>query len=226
MSVLLALLGPTLFVFWLRFHYHEFHTAWKSIDPAVAAICIFSLIVVPGVWKVRAWGYFAYLLLASVSLTYLLYDYVTSANLENYTPLLVATLFAIGTGAILQKHVTAPYFNPRLRWWERDPRHRIHLGVKFFVDRQTRAGHLLDISPGGCFTDLEAELRVGEEIEIRMQMIQFDFTMRAKVIWNSSNPKGYGLMFMGMTRRHRKEIDRIIAYLIETQNTRRQGIAA
>lgn len=220
MSVLLGITGPLTLLLWFLNHSSDYLTAWRQIDPFITALSVMSTIVAFGVWKVRPWGYYSYLVTACCSLLYLLYEYVMAANLENYLPLIFATSFAIGTCLFLQRHVTAPYFNPRLRWWERDPRYRVHLGVKFQIDRQTRSGGLLDISRGGCFAELDAKLIVGEEIEMRMQMIKFDFTTRAKVIWCSTDPKGYGLMFMGITKRHRREIDGIIAYLIEAHGKR------
>ncbi len=220
MATLLGLFAPTLLGLWIHNHLYDFNTAWKDIDPWVLGIALLSIAVSIGIWKVQPWGYFSYLVLSCIALGYLFYQYLAASDLDNYWPLTLATAFALGTCIILQRHVTAPYFNPRLRWWERDPRYRVHLGVKYQIDRQTRTGNLLDISRGGCFTELDAKLIVGEEIEMRVQLLKFDFTTRAKVIWHSADPKGYGLMFIGMTRRHQREIDRIIAYLIEAQGER------
>lgn len=220
MSTLLGLSGPLALAYWFSMHSEDFKTAWRQIDPIIVGLFALSTFVSYGVWKVRSWGYYTYLSTACLSLIYLLYDFAMAGNLDNYMPLALSTSFAIGTCILLQKHVSAPYFNPRLRWWERDPRYRVHLGVKFQIDRQTRGGSLLDISKSGCFAELDAKLIVGEEIEMRMQMIKFDFTTRAKVIWCSSDPKGYGLMFIGITQRHRREIDGIIAYLIEAHGKR------
>lgn len=220
LSIFLGLLGPLWAVYWTYQNFSEISTAWKNINPFIVSICILSFVVAHGIWKVRTWGYFSYLFLACLSLSYLMYEYMVNTDPENYLFLLCAAAFATGTCILLQRHVSAPYFNPRLRWWERDPRYRVQVSAKFHIDRQTRQGNLLDISRGGCFAELEAKLIVGEEIEMRMQMLKFDFTTRAKVIWNSHDPKGYGLMFIGMTRRHRKEIDRILAYLVDSQGER------
>ncbi len=227
MSILLGLAGPSMAAFWLSQNLSQITTAWKSINPFFVGFGLCALVAAYGIWKVRPWGYFTYLFLSCASLAYLLFQYVMAADLENYNPLLSASLLALGTCILLQKHISAPYFNPNLRWWERDPRYRVQLGAKFQIDRQTRKGNMLDISRNGCFTELDTKLIVGEEIELRIQLLKFDFTTRAEVIWHSDDPKGYGLRFLGMTRRHRLEIDKIIAYLVECHGERplvNQGI--
>ncbi|MGE3973839.1 MAG: PilZ domain-containing protein [Bdellovibrionales bacterium] len=201
---------------WLFQHDGNYFLAAKEANPILVGFCVASCLVSLGIWRVKSWGYFSFLALAVSTLCYLTYQYVMNMDAYFHINIMVCALFSTAAAFFLQKHVSAPYFNPKLRWWDRNPRYRIQIAAKFQIDRQTRKGNLLDISKGGCFTELDTKLIVGEEIEIRIMLLKFDFTTKAKVIWSCEDPKGYGLLFQGMTSRHRKELNQIIQYLVDS----------
>jgi hypothetical protein len=216
LAILFLAVTPVSLILWLYKYSGNSQLAMQHADPIIVGFCAASSIVAIGIWRVRVWGYFSFLALSFLTLSYLMFQFVSNMESNLYINMLVCALFSAGAAFFLQKHVSAPYFNPKLRWWDRDPRFRVHVGAKFQIDRQTRKGSLLDISKGGCFAELDTKLIVGEEIEIRITLMKFDFTTKAKVSWACENPKGYGLLFLGLTRRHRKELDQIIQYLIDS----------
>jgi len=230
LALFFLLVTPVTAVLWLIKHDGNYFLAMKHLDPVMGVFCIASLIVSIGVWRVRLWGYFAFLAMSVATLCYMMFQYVSNMEIDLSVNMLICSLFSAGAGFFLQKHVSAPYFNPKLRWWDRNPRYRVQVGAKFQIDRLSRKGTLLDISKSGCFAELDTKLIVGEEIEIRITLLTYDFITKAQVIWSCKDPKGYGLLFMGMTRRHRNELNNIINYLIESAGEQgplvNQGIKA
>jgi len=218
LAFLLTLAGPVIGAYWLSEHWIGPWETWANLNPIVSGLCIFCMCIGYGIWKVRMWAYYGFLLLSAGVLSYLVWDFVHTTNESYYINLMVCATFAISCALFLNHHISAPYFNPRLRWWERDLRYRVNLGVKFQIDRQTRKGQLLDISRSGCFAEIESPLIVGEEVEMKLSLQKFEFTTKAMVIWSCDDPKGYGLMFIGMTRRQKKEVDAILEYLISSSD--------
>src|SRR5258708_3940037 len=82
--------------------------------------CILAMfpIVAVGIWRVSKWGYFTFL---SFAVFLILHNtYMLISNNANYSPIVVLLfqlfIFAM-VGFFVQKHIVAPYFNPKVRWW-------------------------------------------------------------------------------------------------------------
>jgi hypothetical protein len=82
----------------------------------------------------------------------------------------------------MQKHVMAPYFNPELRWWDRDDRLAVNLGVQIRLKYSTLQCSILDISAGGCFVETNEEVVPGVS-RMRIRLSDLDLTALGKVVW-------------------------------------------
>lgn len=201
--------------------YLGYHLWFQSLDPlstinALNPVHLFiSIMAVPvgfGVYFVRRWGYFSYLVFASGLVSYFLYEYFNSPVLHNYL-LLLTTIALVGSvSLILQKHITAPYFNPRLKWWEHPPRYRVNLKSDFQIDGDTRGGSLLDLSLSGCYANIDTKLSAGDTIYVNLALLDFKVKTMAKVIWVNRDG-GYGLMFVDLDRNDKKQLKSVINYL-------------
>ncbi len=186
-----------------------------SLNPAHALITLLALPVGFGVFRVKRWGYFSFIVFATGLVTYFLYEYFNAPVLHNYLLLLATVLLAGSVSLILQKHISAPYFNPQLKWWEHDPRYRVNLQAEFLIDGDVRKGSLLDLSLSGCYTSIETRLSAGDTIYVHLSLLDFRIKTMAKVIW-ANEDGGYGLMFVDLDREDKKQLRSVLNYLTLT----------
>ncbi|MCM2323785.1 MAG: PilZ domain-containing protein [Oligoflexia bacterium] len=92
--------------------------------------------------------------------------------------------------------VRAVFLNPRLRWWESQPR--------FAVRLRARAGHprgdshcvIQDLSEGGAFVKATADWATGETIELTFSFFELSYRVTCRVAYRrNGKTRGYGLQF-------------------------------
>ncbi len=218
-ALVLFLLGPVYLAYWAVQSGGDLAAFLGTANPVWAALLATGVIVALGVWTVRPWGYYSFLTFSGAVLLYQAWQYVQNPETPFYIALAITLPSAAAAASFLREHVQAPYFNPKMRWWERDPRFRVNMSARFHVNAQRQKGSLLDLSRGGCFAELETILFPGDVIELRVTVDEVDFLTRAKVIWRCSRPRGYGLMFYSMNTRQRREIDLLLDYVTRRVNT-------
>lgn len=167
-----------------------------------------------GLWRVRPWGYFFFFGFSSSVIGYSIYLLVFDHSELSVFHIATVVLLCLTAGFLVQNSVAAPYFNPRLRWWERDERHKVDVLAEFKIDGKLIKAPILDISESGVFAGLLMELAVGDTLSMRLRLLDFDFTSDLKVIRKSANQvPGYGLSFVDLARSQNKELRRILLYL-------------
>jgi len=122
----------------------------------------------------------------------------------------------------LRKEFYAPYFNPRLRWWEQAHRYATDKIRLLVEESETRSplfeASSFDVSDSGVYVVSENEVKIGDvfALEIMLPGDKSD-TVSAEVVWihggNDSNPKGFGCRFLDMDRYFKKEIRSAVAVL-------------
>lgn len=159
---------------------------------------ILSLYPLAGIsiFLVRKWGWWT---LISCALIMILYNLATLL----YNPFASVAVVLLMNGALFavallffRKHLIAPYFNPRLRWWEQDQRYEIDIYLKFLgTDRNVI---ISDISAGGCYIFVDYLIETGAELPVMIVCGAFHITLHAKVMRiarESERYYGLGLMF-------------------------------
>jgi Tfp pilus assembly protein PilZ len=96
---------------------------------------------------------------------------------------------------LLMREVRAPFFNPRIRWWEQDPRYPINVPLE-------GGGRVLDISRTGVFAELAPLPDQGARARYAFTLEGARLEAEAEVIWvstgDSTHPGGVGLRFVGL----------------------------
>jgi hypothetical protein len=216
MTIFLGIMFPVLAIIWIVFHETPY---WENLDPFAMVMGLLSTIIGYGIWKVRPWASYSYIAISVFILGALLFQFQIAPNLEDGLVLFGVSTFVIGSCVAVQRHIRAPYFNPNFQWGRRDARHRVNLDVTFEVDKKACRGGLIDISRNGCFVDLETPLEVGQKIELVIHVFDLHLNMMAQIVRAGQNPKGYGLMFFGVTPEARKNIDSLIAKIQHSGST-------
>jgi Tfp pilus assembly protein PilZ len=176
-------------------------------------LCVFPLVAL-GIYRVAKWGYMLFLGLSAFLLVNNTFMYFKNPAYSLYIVMLFH-LVTIGlVGFFLQKHIISPYFNPNLKWWERDHRYTVNLGAQVRIRQILVECNVLDISKKGCFVDMQNPLDMGDMVWINLTLGTFQFSVLCKVMWHRPiEPTGYGLRFMGMEKEDVKNIKKMIDYL-------------
>jgi len=107
--------------------------------------------------------------------------------------LLVALMFRLG------KEIRVPYFLPRIRWWEMNPRYKLVVPVKVERTGSGLDAEILDISLGGCFIKTRLDMNQNERILARFSLFGEELQIGGTVVWRSqssvTHPKGVGVKF-------------------------------
>ena len=123
------------------------------------------------------------------------------------TSAIITALPALAAGILLQREVRTPYFNPRIRWWEAEPRYPF--------DAQVRGGgRALDISQKGMFVQHEDPPKMGTRDTFMFAFDGGEVSVPGEVSWvsegDAAHPSGFGLEFGELDEATRKVIDEIV----------------
>jgi Tfp pilus assembly protein PilZ len=115
----------------------------------------------------------------------------------------------------VSREIRVPYFFPRIRWWESDPRYRLSVPVSLKrAERAEPAGaDIMDLSVGGCFIKLRSELSQDEKVMLDFTVFQIPLSCEGTVVWRTqstvTHPKGVGVKFLPMDKNQRRALKMI-----------------
>jgi c-di-GMP-binding flagellar brake protein YcgR len=170
------------------------------------------------VFSVKRWGWYLFLGASAVLIGYNVFVYTLSPRYNLPLLILYNLALAVVSGIFFRKHVIAPYFNPRLRWWETEPRYGIDIAVDILRNAGALSAQLLDISESGCFLTTDHKLRVGRTYSLHIRCMQLKAAVSGKVMrtaaaYGAGTTTGYGMMFVGMNEEHKRQLYALVATL-------------
>ena len=176
-----------------------------------------------GLFKVRLWAWY-YFLIHSVSMVVLsLFKFDGTFGFTIASA--INLLFLIPIGYFISKEVRAPYFNPRLRWWEQSK--RFVNEVKVIIDTETYK--TFDLSTTGAFIvqegnqkGLSAEKFIPAEIDFGAEKIFCPISVRWATSEETTHPAGWGVKFEQIGGKERAMIKKYINELIQSGKTERR----
>jgi hypothetical protein len=218
-SALYALSGLIVLGLTLLWAEWDLHTWSRSIGFSKLALILGTWTVAAGIWRVRPWGYFLFLTFSSLLVGIFLHKYATEPIATHYYGL-VALILVIGSTAVLVKrHVMAPYFNPKIRWWETSERVRGSLHTEVASSIGTFSAEVLDLSVTGCFVMTSASLKSGDILFVKFDQFGIRIFVMTKVVRQvDDRHKGYGLMFLDLSREERRLIERMMSFMVENRS--------
>lgn len=177
-----------------------------ALSPAFWFISLVSIAAGMGILTVRWYGWYLFLF------SNFLASYETAVVLANYSRsqyrffLFAATaLVQLALIFIVGREVRVPYYFPRIRWWETDPRYKLSLQTKLTRnDNSEVEGLIMDISFGGCFIKTHATFPNEEPVRLNFVLFDQPVECRGKVVWASestvTHPRGIGIKFTALSR--------------------------
>ncbi len=163
-------------------------------------------------WEMKRWAWYLFVIVN------VLIVYENSLMAFHYGESLhpvLAFLFSVLTVLLLTyqvgREIRVPYFFPKIRWWETDPRYR--LSVPVTVTRSTGAllsADIMDLSRGGCFIKLRNELGQDEEVALSFTVFNIPLKCEGVIVWRTrstvTTPKGVGIKFTDLGRAEKRSL--------------------
>lgn len=185
-------------------------------------------VVAVGIYKVRRWGWYLFICFSVLLISYNLIVYYFLNPHYSLETILFFILIITGMSAFfLRKHVYAPYFNPRLRWWETAARYRVTLNTTILTSDGAKECNTLDISETGCFVNDKAELTEGSHVWLKINCKETEIRCFGKVV-RKTGPKekcaGYGIMFQDISKETKEKVRHLIWSLERLEYEDRQDV--
>jgi hypothetical protein len=182
-----------------------------------ALIMALSLAVAVGVYRVRPWGFYLFVghaLFVSVN------NVIIFSRSSHYPLWLVAvsdvSLFGV-LGYFIFSNIRQPFFNPRARWWEQQPRALARLDAVLRVGAAEIRGETLDFSEGGCFVACDPDkLPPPGDGTIEVTFPTRSITSKVQVVWtrqgnyDDKGPFGVGVKFVDLASEDRAFLRRLV----------------
>lgn len=166
----------------------------RSFD--IVILCLY-LITGVSIFFVKKWGWWVIVISALIMILYNLITLFLNPFASLFVILLMNLVIFSVTLFFFRKHMIAPYFNRKLRWWEQDQRYKIDIYLKFLgIDKNVI---ISDISEGGCYIFVDFLIEKGSRLPLLIVCGSFCITINAKVMRiarESERYYGYGLMFL------------------------------
>lgn len=120
----------------------------------------------------------------------------------------------------ISREVRVPYFFPKIRWWESNPRYKLSVPVKVKSASGKLGeanvlieGEILDLSLGGCFIKVRSELKQDESVTLSFKVFGLLVECRGAVVWRTqstvTHPKGVGIKFALDSRMQKRVLRQI-----------------
>jgi hypothetical protein len=92
-----------------------------------------------------------------------------------------------------------PYFSPRIRWWESDPRFLFSVKSQLLYNDSEIKGNILDINSRGCFVKMFERIPLNEPISLEFSLFDEPYKLKGKIVNHGelsvTHPRGLGILF-------------------------------
>ena len=194
------------------------HCVSLLLSPSYYLLCFWAVLTGYSLWEMKRWSWYVFLL------TNVLIGYSNAILVNQYGEthhkllafifsilLLLLLLFRVG------REVRVPYFLPRIRWWESNPRYRLIVPVSLGRDTSIVDGEILDLSLSGCFVKLRNELKKDESLTMKFVVFGLFLECSGTVVWRTqstvTHPQGVGIKFSPLLKPQRKKLKSISHHL-------------
>jgi hypothetical protein len=189
------------------------------LSPSYYVISALAALAGYGLWEMKRWSWHLFLLVN------LLVTYNNAVLVSDHGETHHKLMAFLASAAILvflvlrvSREVRVPYFLPRIRWWESNPRYKLSVPVQMVrIDGSRLPGDIMDLSLGGCFIKLRNELAQDEPLALEFTVFALPITARGTVVWRTTStvthPKGVGVKFGQVTRQQRRELRAVVQRL-------------
>lgn len=183
------------------------------LSPTFYLLSAISVLAGYGFWEMRRWAW--YVFLVSIALTLYANAILASDYGESHHK---GVAFFVGFVALaglvfrVGREVRVPYFMPKIRWWESDPRYKLSAPARLVRAREAESleCEILDLSGGGCFLKLRVDFSQDEDVTVELTMFGHTLSCAGVVVWRTqsavTHPKGVGVKFVGLSKAQKRTL--------------------
>jgi hypothetical protein len=183
------------------------------LSPLYYFISLVAVISGWGLWEMSRWAWYVFgfsnfLIVYENALV--MKDY--SESHHKFAGFVVSLLMTVFVFLRVSREVRVPYFFPKIRWWESDPRYRLAVvtGLIRKVSEDLVTGEILDLSGSGCFVKTRIDLKTDEPIALKFEAFKLPIQCEGIVVWKSestvTHPKGVGIKFTTVDRASKRNL--------------------
>ena len=194
----------------------------------MTALWVLFLVVGWGIFRVVRWGFVLCIVSAVANSLFSMVMYSVStgdAGIQeslSFNPfglgVLLNLIFFVPVLIVLRQKIMAPFFNPRMKWWEQHPRVKALLRIEATIGGETKTYQSFDISASGMFLDTGElpPLVLGETFPASIHLEEMGTVVEVdcKVVWISDgqgrSPVGCGVTFEYQKKSQQKALPRYI----------------
>lgn len=161
-------------------------------------------------WEGKRWA-FSLLIPSNLLLLYFHAVITTEYSASNHKVFgfLIVLLFQGISIVRVYRELQVPYYAPKIRWWESNPRYRLNVPVKILaLDNANFSGDILDLSLGGCFVKLRGDLELESAIVLEFEVFGHSLRCDGVVVWRTqstvTHPRGVGIKFSLLNRQQKR----------------------
>jgi hypothetical protein len=168
-----------------------------------------------GLREMRRWAWYL-LIVSAVLIGYQnaqIAQHLSEAH--HKVPAYIASLLILaGVLHRISREVRVPYFFPKIRWWESNPRYKLSVPAKVQGAGPVAVdGEILDLSLGGCFIKVRSELAQDEKVNLTFKVFGLPVACQGTVVWRThstvTHPRGVGIKFALETRVQKRVLRQI-----------------
>ena len=180
--------------------------------PSYYLLSLLGMISGFGLWEMRRWAWYLFII------TNVLAAYANAVLVSNYgeshnrgLAFLFSLFMVIGLIYRVGREIRVPYFFPKIRWWESNPRYRLVVPTQIKRESgEAIEAEILDLSIGGCFIKLRHDLIQDEALSLDFSIFGQPINALGTVVWRThstvTHPKGVGVKFGPLPRIQRRTL--------------------
>lgn len=182
------------------------------LSPGYYLVTGLSVIAGFGLSEMRRWSWYVFLL----SQVLVIYEdaWVASEYAESHHKVFIFFASLLFQGIIIYRvarEIRVPYFFPKIRWWESNPRYKLSIPVSIARSNgEAIRGEILDLAGSGCFVKLRDSFPIGERVDLSFSVFDLSFKIEGTVVWEAmstvTHPKGLGVIFDDLSRDQKRSL--------------------
>lgn len=166
------------------------------LTPGDISILITYYLISLSIFSVRKWGWWCFIILSLYLIGYNVVGYVMNPFYNPLSLVLYSLALTLAAALFFRKEYIAPYFNPKLRWWEAEKRYTMKFECKLSVDGEESYVPVVDISRGGCFIATKNSLDMNQKIPMEISFNGLYLSIKGKPVRQANQPvEGWGILF-------------------------------
>jgi hypothetical protein len=182
------------------------------LSPWYYVLSALAISVGYGFWEMRRWAWYLFVT-TNILICYQNAVMVNDHGETHHKALSFAfSLLLLGLVTYrVAREIRVPYFFPKIRWWESDPRYRLSVPAR--LERTELSGltcDILDLSMGGCFIKLRSDVPQDETVTLTFTIFHVPVRCTGTVVWRTqstvTHPKGVGIKFGELDRDQRRAL--------------------